>query len=336
MLKNSELPAVSSRGMWLIQWLHAHGAQRANRRGLGRVAANLSWASWMTLWFARQASRNRMRAVGRLWRWQLSRRVIKRPILIELPLGGHLLCPPWSSLGGELAAVGFHAAPETTMFISDVLRPGDLMLDVGANIGVYSITGASRGATVIAFEPTKRAAAILLKSARINGWGSRIRVHETALTDFDGAAGFTVGLDVGDHLIGDFSPGQTVEARRLDTFLAEHVLLQSVTLLKIDVEGSDLDVLKGAKATIERDRPCMIVEVWDGGVDIRRFLLDLDYRVYRYCASRRALQEVAADFAGQSDFVAVHDSRLAGIRATLESTQRRETMLPRIQWRTFE
>lgn len=79
-----------------------------------------------------------------MWGWQIWRRVIKRSIAVQLPDGSSLICPPWSALASALVVDGFHEYMET-VFMLDLLRPDDLVVDVGANIGYYSIIAAHRG-----------------------------------------------------------------------------------------------------------------------------------------------------------------------------------------------
>ncbi len=319
--------------MDLIRWLHGHGANWASSRGIGRFMAALCWAAWMTLSLASRAQHNPISAVGRLCLWQIWRRIVKQPVVIELPMGGQLVCPSWSQLGGELTAVGFHAAPETTLFLVDLLRQGDVMLDVGANIGVYAISAAVRGATVVAFEPTPRAAEALRQSVRLNRVTSMVWVHEVAVANFDGTANFSTSLDVTAHLILDPSVGRPIEVKRLDTFLQEHPVRRPITLLKVDVEGFDAEVLEGARRMLDEDQPCIIVEVWGGGIQVRAWLEERGYVVCRYRAATRTLNVVPSDFSDQADFIAVPTLALTGIKSRLAEAKRPSTRLPRVAWR---
>lgn len=146
-----------------------------------------------------------------------------------------------------------------------LLVPGDNVLDVGANIGRMSLL-ASRlvGSTgrVLAFEPSPLVVASLYKNAFFNNC-SNIAIRNYAVSDADGRLAFHVPLDTNSGLgsFRDIGEGQSlvieVPIRRLD---AETGLPESVRLIKIDTEGADLRVLRGAQALIDRCRPTIVME----------------------------------------------------------------------------
>lgn len=132
-----------------------------------------------------------------------------------------------------------------------LLRPGDLFVDVGANVGTYSVFAADCGASVIAAEPDASAAERLRENAALNG--HPIEVHQVAVGASDGRIGFTVGLDTVNRI--DVRAKRTVEMRCLDTMLGDGRPIRGI---KVDVEGFELDVLRGAASLLQARR----VDVW--------------------------------------------------------------------------
>ncbi len=133
------------------------------------------------------------------------------------------------------------------------VRPGDLVLDIGANHGFASCYFAWRGARVIAFEPSPRVFALLERNIAGNGFKSRIAAHRAAVTGRDGSATL---LETTAHGGGmstlepafaraagvAYDAGREVETRSISTLLA--ALPQRVRLLKLDCEGSELAILE--------------------------------------------------------------------------------------------
>ncbi len=137
------------------------------------------------------------------------------------------------------------------------LEPGDLVLDIGANVGNHSLyLAAIAGCRVIAFEPNRHLADTLIRSAGLNGLGERLRVHAEGVGRVPGVADFET--EIPDNLgmqrlvegRGDI-PVVTLDGQDLDG---------SVKLIKVDVEGMEISVLHGAEGLIARDRPVLYVE----------------------------------------------------------------------------
>jgi len=148
-------------------------------------------------------------------------------------------------------------------FVRRYLRPGDCFVDVGANIGVYSLLAASvvgdKGC-VHAFEPSPTAAARLRENVSLNRLAN-VEVHKVAVGALEGQIQFATGTDVTDHVAptseldeGGSEPGVIhVESTRLDTALAG----VKVALVKIDIEGAELDAFRGAEALLRSRNPAV-------------------------------------------------------------------------------
>jgi FkbM family methyltransferase len=141
------------------------------------------------------------------------------------------------------------------------LKPGMRAIDAGANDGVYTHAFASTGATVEAFEPQPACAAVLEGYARRH---PSVRVHAVALGSAEGDAQLYVPLRGRTPVTGHASLSETtrermihdVPMRTLDAYAFDRV-----GVIKIDVEGHETGVIRGARQTILANRPRMLVEI---------------------------------------------------------------------------
>jgi FkbM family methyltransferase len=229
-------------------------------------------------------------------------------------------------------------------FVNHLLRCGDSLIDAGANIGFYTIPAACRGATVVTFEPSAQVRRVLEANVRRNGVAGRVVVRPEALSDFNGEAFLTTGLDAGNHLVTDLSPVggavQPTPVRTLDSILAEWPTSfdpRGLLLLKVDVEGADEALLRGAAELLARYRPVVMVETRQGGSETRQLLDSFGYRAYWYEPCRRRLVELPPDWSGNFQFhtnlFAVPDSALESVVERLRGAPASGRARPKLLWR---
>jgi FkbM family methyltransferase len=143
--------------------------------------------------------------------------------------------------------------PEEYEAFRKVVTAGATVLDVGANLGGYSVLLAQWvGPTgrVHAFEPAPGARKGLIRHLVLNGIRDRVDVHSEAMSALSGTARFhAVGMQGDNRLItGADADGIDVSTTSIDDFCAARGTRPA--FIKLDVEGAELDVLKGARATI--------------------------------------------------------------------------------------
>ena len=155
--------------------------------------------------------------------------------------------------------------PELAMLGSFVGK-GGIAVDIGANEGIFAYALSELGAVVHAFEANPRFAEFAQRML-----GERAEVHDLALSNDSGHASLFVPLaeDGSElHLAGNLKNSHSqferqtvikVEVRTLDSFA-----LTNVQFIKVDVEGSELEVLEGARETILRDHPALLLELLSG------------------------------------------------------------------------
>lgn len=155
-------------------------------------------------------------------------------------------------------------------FILSVLQPGMTFLDVGANVGVFSIPAAKkvRSGRVIAFEPSAWTVERLAKNTALNQLCNLLAVH-SAVGDYTGDAILqlnvtgkdglnTIGKAV--HQDSEIVATEKVQITTLDHFLQQHSI-SAVHVMKVDVEGAELMVFRGAKNLLARpDAPLLLYE----------------------------------------------------------------------------
>ena len=189
---------------------------------------------------------------------------------------------------------------------------------------MYSVIAAVRGARVLAFEPNGKARATLAANLVLNRVEDRVRILSCALADFTGSARFTTDLEECNHLqIESGATGEVVEVRQLDALIEPGA---RVALIKIDVEGFDEAVLRGARGSPERERPVLIIETWAGAHSIRRFLAVLGYEFFLY---ERGLRPLPPAFEGDANLVAIHTGRVDWVQERLRTASMNKSRRPR-------
>lgn len=184
--------------------------------------------------------------------------------------GLNFRCSLGSSTGRILTQGDIEVAERA--FVREQLQPGDVFFDVGANLGLFTLTAAQRVGTaghVFAFEPSSREAALLEQNIRLNGFDNVTIVRE-ALSDRMGEARFAVATDGGTNsLAANTHPEQkvvrweTVRLNTLDSFIAQHSITR-IAMMKIDVEGGECAVLRGGANLFRRaDAPLALSEFCD-------------------------------------------------------------------------
>jgi FkbM family methyltransferase len=129
------------------------------------------------------------------------------------------------------------------------ITPGCTVLDVGANIGFYTLLAAKRGARVFAIEADPLNAAMLRHHVEINGFTDRVTIYEMAATERDQAVPlYRHPFNLGESNIIEFGkPSGVVKGRPLDS-----LDLPPIEVCKMDIEGAEPMALRGMQQTLAR------------------------------------------------------------------------------------
>lgn len=200
--------------------------------------------------------KHRVRALARAVTFQMRGRLGRRT-LTAIGSNAHM----WALLHHSAASNAVYANPpdwNEMQAWACILRPGDLFVDVGANVGTYALWAADHGAVVIAVEPDPRAAALLRENVALNNLP--ITVIEAALGSKVGSLMLTEGNDTTNHMLPDGSTGgQRVRAQTLDALLRG----RAARGVKIDVEGAERIVLEGALECLAAGRIDVLQLEWN-------------------------------------------------------------------------
>jgi len=182
-----------------------------------------------------------------------------------------------------------------TRFVEKLLQPGDIVVDAGANVGYFSLLCASlvgEGGRVEAFEPLPYLADALQASVDENGFRSRVRIYRLALADVAGNALIrhaprTANFG-GAHLalpspLPEDHVDEAVRTVRLDDIFAG----SKCRFLKLDVEGAEPRVIRGATRLLADARPVIMSELHNGqlravsGTNATAFISQMNALRYR-------------------------------------------------------
>ena len=165
----------------------------------------------------------------------------------------------WVDLHRTSASKAFYANPPDWPQMrvwQERLRPGDLFLDIGANVGTYSVLAASLGATVIAVEAASDTAELLRENIALNDF-ALVDVVQAAAGSVAGKTRFTEGLDSVNRI--DPAGVREVDMVTVDALIGQ----RSVAGMKVDVEGFELHVLQGAACALREHRIELLQLEWN-------------------------------------------------------------------------
>ena len=205
--------------------------------------------TWTWIWNHPLAKHRRVAAYGRWLRWQLGTRLVGHPVVVPFVEASRLVVE--RSMTGATGNIycGLHEF-EDMAFVLHCLREQDTFLDVGANVGSYTVlASAVVGCRTISLEPVPSTYRKLLGNVRINGIETIVELHHCAAGAGSGEVWFRTDLDTMNRVVEEHAAVQKerVQVRRLDDVLHGRV----AAIWKIDVEGYEEEVLRGAERALQ-------------------------------------------------------------------------------------
>ena len=263
----------------------------------------INFAERALLWYVRRCPlrKGKLRLVDGLWRMVAGGGDHQR--VAELVYGGFLMpCDIAKMLQRQFYFFGTYFIEEDILDCwQEAAKGTKVILDVGANAGIYSLAALAiePGAFVHAFEPTPEIAARLRKTAKLNGL-RRLHVHEVAVSSKSGHASLRrvcgeLGTNEGMNFISTEpcnSGADIVRTICLDQFCQQQAI-DHIDLLKLDVQGHEHAVLKGAEHLIQDGR-------------IGTIFMELNWATGATCSateSIRLLQEAGYRFAKPAKYL---------------------------------
>jgi FkbM family methyltransferase len=230
-----------------------------------------------------------MRAFARVLIWQIRSRV-RDEVIMPWVCGQRLVLRRGMTGATGNIYVGLHEFADM-MFLLHFLRPSDLFLDVGANVGAYTILASGAcGATTMAFEPDPYALAALRRNVEVNNLCSRVELHPIALGPTECAMHFTIGLDTKNRIAAPGEPSQVVRQMPLDAVIGN----RGPIFIKLDVEHYEEQVLEGAQSVISQPS-LQVLATESTSPNIRLLLASLGFKAVFYEPFQR---RITADLIG--------------------------------------
>jgi FkbM family methyltransferase len=186
-----------------------------------------------------------------------------------------------------------------------LVRPGDVVYDVGANIGLHVrfVVGCLHARQVVAFEPAYDNVQLLKKNVELGQMADRVRVLPIALADVDGEQEFQLDdVSSASGVLNSVSVGKASESRKQYGFppltttvqvatldsLVERERLPAPDVIKVDIEGAEGLMLRGARKTLERFSPKLAIELHglSQAREVLSLLSEVGYTSFGFIASQ--------------------------------------------------
>jgi FkbM family methyltransferase len=194
------------------------------------------------------------------WRWsirQFSKRVLGRDQRTKLPTGLVMTLPKDSRFAGEVFITNNDVDWGAEKLLAQFARKDCDFLDVGANIGYYSLYFAPLSRRVYSFEPDTRN----FRALKENATRATNVIHvQKAVSSQSGCMLFNVDGDPAVSYLTNESTGISVDCTSIDDFTSKNPDVR-VGLIKIDIEGRDIDAILGANHTISLFQPLILTEL---------------------------------------------------------------------------
>jgi FkbM family methyltransferase len=200
--------------------------------------------TWRFLYSHPLASKNLPSAISLWLKWQIGSRILKMPVIV--PFVGESQLVAEIGMTGATGNIysGLHEFVDMA-FTLHLLQPGDLFVDVGANIGSYTVLASKvAGANSFSIEPVPKTFQCLQRNINLNNISSLVDSRCCAAGESHNALTFSSDLDTTNHVVNIDYVGDIIE---VPVESLDHMLDQlRPILIKIDVEGFEPEVIAGA------------------------------------------------------------------------------------------
>jgi FkbM family methyltransferase len=182
-------------------------------------------------------------------KWQIGSRLVPGAVLVPFVNKTFLIISPGMTGATQNIYTGLSDFADCALLMH-LLRENSLFVDIGANVGTYTVLAAGAvGAQTVSIEPVPQTFGKLCANLRVNNILDKVTPHNIGLGRRESMVRFTADLDTKNHIIEDdgwTGPSIQVPISTLDTVLRE----RTPTLIKMDVEGWEAEVLAGAASTL--------------------------------------------------------------------------------------
>jgi FkbM family methyltransferase len=239
---------------------------------------------------------HKLSSIIRFVKWQVGSRLVAGAIVYDwINNSKFIVSTGETGLTGNIYT-GLHEFSDMG-FMLHFLRPNDLFVDIGANVGSYTILACSAiGARGIAFEPVLGTYKRLVANIRLNHLDEKVKCINKGVGAARGTIAFTSDSDTTNHALAAGEECKAlviVEVTSLDSALHG----EDSTLVKIDVEGFETFVLEGAEKTLKNDALNAVIMELNGsgaryGFDesqILELMISYGFRTYSYDPFKRIL-----------------------------------------------
>ena len=260
-------------------------------------------------------------ALSRFARWQLSSRIFPSPIVVPFVNDSRLLMKRGMTGATANLYAGLHEFADMA-FVLHVLRKTDVFVDVGANIGSYTVLAAKVvGSKSIAIEPVPVTFSHLLDNINLNRIYEHVVALNIGLASSNGTLAFTSALDSTNHVVPNGSKDATtveVSVKKLDDVLTE----AEPFLMKIDVEGYESEVVTGGEKVFRRSSLNAVVMELRGhgrryGQDdsaVHQKMLDYGFTPCAYLPLKREVVSLGNKISSSGNTLYLRDIEEAGHR----------------------
>lgn len=268
------------------------------------------------IWTHPNCRNRQIQSISKFVAWQLYKRLTGRHWDIFLLPNVKLRCYPDSYSAAAVLYCGLYDYDEMN-FLLRYLRHDDSFLDIGANIGVYTLLAASKITTgrIYSFEPFPKNYTRLQENLKINQF-EQVKTYATAISNLTGIVALNPAEGDSMPFLTPTATNQTIRVTT-DTLnnLLEKQSLSNLTLAKMDIEGAELLALKGATSLLSQHHPSVwMLEINDtvshfnhSQQDLVDFLSNYGYSLYHYTADTNQIHRITWQQMQGNNILAIAD-----------------------------
>jgi len=244
------------------------------------------------------ASKNKKEALKRFFFYQVRKRFNSNPLVYPFTEKTKLMVEKGMTGATGNIYCGLHEFVDMG-FLLHFLRPEDLFVDVGANVGSYTVLASGQvGCETIAFEPLPSTFRKLENNLKLNHIQDKVNAHNAGVGSTKNTLKFTTDFDTVNHVVTD---GEQVAVTEVSVVPLDEILVdRAPVLMKIDVEGFEKEVLEGASTMFDKlSLKAIIIELNGSGKrygfsdeTVHRSLIHHNFKPYKYQPYLRELTEL--------------------------------------------